>query len=82
MQYGHDQSLTAAGENEVQQLLQAVFSDSIDFVFIPKPKSFAIYADHDESTTFFAPTRSNLNRVVKPLFDQGFTMIRNYKRRY
>jgi hypothetical protein len=82
LRYGHDTSLTAAGENEITQLLQAVFADWIDFIFIPKPRSFVLYADHDEFTTFFAPTRSSLNRVVKPLSDQGFEVIRNYTRRY
>jgi hypothetical protein len=30
-----------------------------------------IYADHDEYTTFYANTRSNLNRVVEALVAQG-----------
>jgi hypothetical protein len=62
-------------------LLLAVFSDWVDFIFVPEPKSFGIYADHDEFTTFFAHTRSNLNRVVKPLAEGGFKMIPDYERR-
>jgi hypothetical protein len=57
-------SLTAAGQQEIETLLHAAFSDSIDFIFVPEPRPFAIYADHDEFTTFFAHTRSNLNHVV------------------
>ena len=74
-------SLTATGQQEVEMLLLAIFSDWIDFIFVPEPQSFAIYADHDEYTTFFAHTRSNLNRVVKALAKGGFKMIPDYERR-
>jgi hypothetical protein len=79
--YGCGLSLSATGQQEVEMLLLAVFSDWIDFIFVPEPKSFAIYADHDEYTTFFAHTRSNLNRVVKALAEGGFKMIPDYERR-
>jgi hypothetical protein len=79
--YGCGLSITATGQQELEMLLLAVFSDSVDFIFVPEPKSFGIYADHDEFTTFFAHTRSNLNRVVKPLAEGGFKMIPDYERR-
>jgi len=79
--YECDVSLTAIGQQEVETLLHAVFNDWIDFIFVPEPKSFAIYADHDEYTTFFAHTRSNLNRVVKALADDEFKMVQDYERR-
>jgi hypothetical protein len=75
-------SVTATGQEEVESLLLAVFSDWIDFVFVPTPKLFAIYADHDEYTTFLAHTRSNLNRVANPLIQKGFTIVQNYERRF
>ena len=81
-QYGRGWSLTATGEQEVVALLQAGFSDSIDFIFIPEPRPFGVYADHDEYTTFYAHTRSNLNRVVEPLLGHGFKMVRDYERRF
>src|SRR6266849_466791 len=80
--YAHDLSLTAVGEKEAEALLQAIFSDWIDFIFVPNPKSFVIYADHDEFTTFFAHTRSNLNRAIEPLSNQGFRLIEGYQRRF
>ena len=80
--YEHDLSLIAHGEKEVEALLEAIFRDWIDFIFVPRPKSFAIYADHDEFATFFAHTRANLNRVVKPLASQGFRIIEGYQRCY
>ena len=73
-------SFTATGQEEVRLLLHAIFSDWVDFIFVPEPKSFAIYADHDEYTTFFAHTRSNLNRVVNALSD-GFKTVPEYERR-
>jgi hypothetical protein len=78
-QYGRGLSLTAVGQDEVEVLLHAAFSDSIDFLFFPKPKSFVIYADHDEFTTFYAHTRSNLNRIAKALSGQQVKTIQNYE---
>jgi len=78
--YGHDLSLTAVGQEEVEALLQAALSDWVDFIFIPQPKPFVIYADHDEYTTFYAHTCSNLNRVAEALSGQGFKTISGYER--
>jgi hypothetical protein len=77
----HGLSLIVAGSQETEMLLLAVLSDWIDFLFIPDPKPFVIYADHDEYTTFYAQTRSNLNRVINALSGQGFDPVPNYERR-
>ena len=58
-----DLSITAEGKQEVEQLLAVAFGGWIDFIFIPSPKPFVIYADHDEFTTFHANTKANLNHV-------------------
>ena len=79
--YARGISLIAAGQQEIETLLHAIFSDVIDFIFVPEPRSFAIYADHDEYTTFFAHTRSNLNQAVTTLVDKGFKMVPDYDRR-
>ena len=79
--YQKGTSVTAAGEPEIEELLHAVFSDCMDFLFVPAPKTFVIYADHDEYTTFYANTRSNLNRVAEPLLAQGFEEVSGYQRR-
>jgi len=78
--YAKGVSVTAVGRREVEELLQAAFTDWFDFIFVPTPKPFVIYADHDEYTTFYANTRSNLNRVVTLLSAQGFEEIREYTR--
>jgi hypothetical protein len=78
--YGRGVSVTAVGCREGEELLQAAFTDWFDFIFVPTPRSFVIYADHDEYTTFYANTRSNLNRVVTPLLALGFEQIPEYTR--
>jgi hypothetical protein len=78
--YGRDLTFVATGNEEVQALLQAALSDWIDFIFVPAPKPFVIYADHDEYTTFYANTKSNLNRVVDALSQQGFEKVKDYER--
>jgi hypothetical protein len=80
--YTHGVSFTAANEQEVEALLSAALGDWIDFVFVPNPKPFVIYADHDEYTTFYAQTKSNLNRVTEELKGRGFEMIRDYQRHF
>ncbi len=48
-------TLRAKGQQNVAELLEAMLGDWIDFVFVPTTESFAIYADHDEYTTFYTP---------------------------
>jgi hypothetical protein len=74
-----ESSLEAAGHEETAALLYAALCDSVDFWFVPTPKPFVIYADHDEYTTFFANSKSNLNGVTLPLIRQGFETV-DYER--
>src|ERR1700753_2245010 len=69
--YGHGTSITAHSQAEVTELLEAALGDWADFIFTPVPKPIVIFADHDEYTTFFANSRSSLNRVVIALSAQG-----------
>jgi hypothetical protein len=78
--YAKGVSVTAFGPREVEELLQAAFTDWLDFVVVPTPKPFIVYADHDEYTTFYANTRSNLNRVVTTMSVKGFEQIFGYTR--
>jgi len=39
---------------ETAALLRAARADWVDFVFIPNPKPFVVYGDHDEFTTILA----------------------------
>ena len=78
--YQRGVSITAAGQEEIEALLEAALGDWVDFIFVPEPKSFAIYSDHDEFTTFFAQNRSSLNRVVQALAGQGSKLEKEYRR--
>lgn len=76
----HDAVLKTTGAAEVAALLKAALGDSVDFAFVPTPKPFVIYADHDEYCTFFANNRSNLNRVAVPLKEHGFRQVVGWQR--
>jgi hypothetical protein len=82
VRYEHDLSLTANSRREVEALLQAALSDWIDFIFVPEPTPYVIYADHDEFTTFYANTKLHLNRVVEALSGCGFERVQNYERHF
>jgi hypothetical protein len=56
---------------EVEELLYIAFSDWFDFLFVPIPEPFVIYADPGEYATFYANTRFNLNPVVEALSGGG-----------
>ena len=79
-EFGHDCAITASGQPEAAELLEAALSDWVDFAFVPAPKAFVIYADHDEYTTFYANTKSNLNRVITALSAAGFNKVPDYSR--
>jgi hypothetical protein len=70
-----DGVLTATGPEALNELLFHALSDWLDFAFIPTPKPFVIYADHDEFITFFANSKANLNRVTIPLKQQDFKEV-------
>jgi hypothetical protein len=62
----------ASSPENVAVLLNAMLNDWIDFVFVPSPESFAIYADHDEFLTLYVPTASGLSELVTRLALVGF----------
>jgi hypothetical protein len=80
--YGRGFCLRAEGQQEVEELLRVVLSDWVDFLFLPEPQTFAIYADHDEFTILFAHTQADLARVAEPLADDGFKVEAEYVRAF
>jgi hypothetical protein len=74
--------LAVVGQQEIEELLRTVLSEWIDFLFIPGPPSFAIYADHDEYTTFYAHDRISPDRMARVLSDRGFKQVTNYERTF
>ena len=74
-------TIRAVGQQAVANLLQAALGDWVDFVFVTSPEVFAIYADHDEYTTFYTPDDVTLKKVVSALEKSGFDAVLDYTRR-
>ena len=81
LQLARDASIEADAD-EAAKLLGAALADWLDFLYVPTPKSFAIYADHDEYATFYANSKSALNKVILPLKEAGFTMVEDWERTF
>lgn len=75
-----DSTVLASGQEEISALLEASLGDWVDFLFVPTPKHFVIYADHDEWTTIFAENESELRLIGRTLSTSGFREIPNYVR--
>jgi len=72
--------IRAAGQTEIARLLEAALGDWVDFVFVPTPELFAIYADHDEFTTLYSDDESRLIRLASALEKAGFEPVATYVR--
>jgi hypothetical protein len=73
-------TIQAEGQEAVADLLQAALGDWVDFVFVPSPEVLAIYADHDEYTTFYTRDDATLKNVVSGLDKSGFEAVLDYTR--
>ena len=79
LQY-RDRAIVAEGGQQSADLLVAALSDSVDFYFVPEPKRFILYADHDEYTTLFAARKGKLSAIADSLITAGFNEEANYRR--
>jgi hypothetical protein len=77
-----ESSITAETPQEAELLLKAALKDWTDFIFVPTPKPFVIYADHDEYITFYANNKSQLNQIIKPLESHGYELVQNWQREF
>ena len=75
-----DLNLGAEGGQSIAALLEAALGDWVDFVFVPIPESIAIYADHDEYTTFYCKDESMLTDLASEVGLAGFEPISDYIR--
>ena len=73
-------NISVQGKLEIAELLEAALGDWVGFVFVSSPESFAIYADHDEYTTFYTSNKTNLVKLVSGLVQAGFEPVVNYLR--
>lgn len=72
--------VSASGASDAAALLAAMLTDWIDFVFVPSPASFAVYADHDEYLTLYTPSQSDLDLLVTDIEAHGFSFVPDYVR--
>jgi hypothetical protein len=73
-------SIVAEDADESKTLLAATFADWLDFFLLPVPKSYLLYADHDEYTTLFAAHRGTLSRMEWAMTAAGFAEVSDYVR--
>jgi hypothetical protein len=73
--YGDDVTIEAQSAAEAGELLEAVLHESIDFLFVPTPEPFVIYADHDQYITFLAHQKAQLSGVVEALAAAKFRPV-------
>lgn len=76
----YELNIRVEGQQDIARLLQASLGDWVDFLFLPVPELFAIYADHDEFTTFYASEESHLASITSALTNAGFEPVANYYR--
>jgi len=76
----NDKMLSARTKESTAELLEATLGDWIDFFFVPRPISFVIFADHDEYTTFFTRSETDLNALCESLDSGGFRKINGWNR--
>ncbi len=74
------QGIRATSSAEARALLIAALSDWADFWYVPSPKHFSLYADHDQYSTFFAPRRGQLSRIRGSLQASGFEEVPGWLR--
>ena len=80
LEYGNGWTIEATGAKECVELLEAALADWLDFFFLPQPKRFLMYADHDEYTTLFGARKGSLSRLTTALAAAGVEEIANYER--
>ena len=73
-----DANIRATGHADVLALLESRLSDWVDFLFVPSPNRFVLYADHDEWTTIFATNEVDLASMSAAMCSGSFEMITNY----
>ena len=73
-------NLRASGPQSIAEFLEATLACWIDFAFVSTPELFAIYADHDEYTTFYAPTEATVKDLASVLEQAGFERVDGYRR--
>lgn len=75
-------TIAAQGLGECRALLAAALGDDIDFFFVPDPRRFLLYADHDEYTTLFAHKKGQLAQLSEALIGEGVKEVPGFTREF
>ena len=76
----HEATLTAESRSEAETMLEHLFGDWIDFVFLPSLNAqFAIYADHDEYTTIFCKEFEAIESIRKSAREHGYKEVEDWR---
>ena len=70
--------LLAENRSEAATLLECILGQWADFAFLPTPREFVIYADHDEFTTVFTKSTEKLSSLRKHMKAEGFREVRDW----
>ena len=73
--------MAATGPRHIAELLQAALLDWIDFLFVSSPEVVAIYADHDEYTTFYGREDAIVKELATALKGSGFEPVVDFTRK-
>jgi hypothetical protein len=76
-----DRAIVSESHQESKGLLEAALSGWVDFYFVPTPRRFILYADHDEYATLFAARRGTLSAIAGSLTAAGFKEVPDYVRK-
>ena len=68
--------------SETDQVLAALLSDWIDFIFLFDDSKFGIYADHDEYCTFYSRKSMELSNLKIHMSSSGFKHVPGYERSF
>ena len=80
--YGADNTIRSETAVETAALLEAALADWVDFYFVPSPRDFVLYADHDEYSTLFAARKGTLSRLADGLSEAGVSEVSGYRREF
>ncbi|HWR15624.1 MAG TPA: hypothetical protein VN577_12400 [Terriglobales bacterium] len=72
MHLEHDVTIEVEGRDALIQVLEAAMKDIGDFLFVPRPKRFVLYADRNQRATFFSQSAASLNKMSEFLSNEGF----------
>ena len=73
-------TVEAISNQECSTLLETLLSDWVDFLYIPSPRKYVVFADHDEFCTFYCAKKGGVSKIAAALKDKGYGEVSEFKR--